>query len=197
MWHVCGLYIVNVLCVRDGYHQQLGGCLKDFRNKPYPVRVKIEYYKKALTVRVAQHYLVSRSYNFVTSVISLWLTVFSRDSWQLLLASESPFKQNDGFSLVVRETRNYDENIELVIWVPMLHAIHGACYLWIKTYTARASTKGTIHASPTAQHHSRFAGTEFPSYWGYEAEWLAMYQGLLEKTISHPEEGRVNVGTQQ
>jgi len=37
---------------RDGYHQQIGGCLKDFRNKPFPVRAKIEYYKKALTVSI-------------------------------------------------------------------------------------------------------------------------------------------------
>jgi len=35
---------------RDGFNQQLGGCLKDFRNKPFPIRAKIEYYNKALTV---------------------------------------------------------------------------------------------------------------------------------------------------
>jgi len=35
---------------RDGANQQLGGCLRDFRNKPYPVTLKIEYYQKALTV---------------------------------------------------------------------------------------------------------------------------------------------------
>lgn len=35
---------------RDGLTQQLGGCLRDFRNKPYPVRIKLEYYKKTLTV---------------------------------------------------------------------------------------------------------------------------------------------------
>ena len=35
---------------RDGIQQQLGGCLRDFRNKPYPVRVKLEYFKKALSV---------------------------------------------------------------------------------------------------------------------------------------------------
>lgn len=35
---------------RDGITQQLGGCLRDFRNKPFPVRLKIEYFKKALTV---------------------------------------------------------------------------------------------------------------------------------------------------
>ncbi len=28
----------------------MGGCLRDFRNKPYPVTLKIEYYQKALTV---------------------------------------------------------------------------------------------------------------------------------------------------
>ncbi|KAK6184877.1 hypothetical protein SNE40_007239 [Patella caerulea] len=34
----------------DGFSQQVGGCLRDFRNKPYPIRVKVEYYQKALTV---------------------------------------------------------------------------------------------------------------------------------------------------
>ncbi|XP_061170528.1 protein ERGIC-53-like [Saccostrea echinata] len=36
----------------DGSQQQLGGCLRDFRNKPYPIRVKIEYRNKSLTVFV-------------------------------------------------------------------------------------------------------------------------------------------------
>ncbi len=36
----------------DGMNQQLGGCLRDFRNKPYPVRAKIEYYKKTLTIYI-------------------------------------------------------------------------------------------------------------------------------------------------
>lgn len=35
---------------RDGITQQLGGCLRDFRNKPFPVRMKIEYYKRTLTI---------------------------------------------------------------------------------------------------------------------------------------------------
>ena len=38
------------LCVSDGASQQLGGCLRDFRNKPFPVRVRVEYYQQALTV---------------------------------------------------------------------------------------------------------------------------------------------------
>ncbi|XP_069942817.1 protein ERGIC-53 isoform X1 [Cherax quadricarinatus] len=35
----------------DGLSQQLGGCLRDFRNKPFPVRAKVEYYKNILTVK--------------------------------------------------------------------------------------------------------------------------------------------------
>lgn len=35
---------------RDGITQQLAGCLRDFRNKPFPVRIKLEYYKRILTV---------------------------------------------------------------------------------------------------------------------------------------------------
>lgn len=34
----------------DGSNQQLGGCLRDFRNRPHPNRVKIQYYKKILSV---------------------------------------------------------------------------------------------------------------------------------------------------
>ncbi|KAK8780566.1 hypothetical protein V5799_018093, partial [Amblyomma americanum] len=34
----------------DGVNQQLGGCQRDFRNKPFPVRAKIEYYQNVLTV---------------------------------------------------------------------------------------------------------------------------------------------------
>ncbi|KAL5019807.1 hypothetical protein ScPMuIL_002699 [Solemya velum] len=34
----------------DGLTQQAGGCLRDFRNKPFPVRIKVEYYNKVLTV---------------------------------------------------------------------------------------------------------------------------------------------------
>ena len=41
---------IRAIVYRDGSQQQLGGCLRDFRNKPFPVRVKVQYYKKALTV---------------------------------------------------------------------------------------------------------------------------------------------------
>ena len=35
---------------KDGSTQQLAGCLRDFRNKPFPVRAKIEFYRNTLTV---------------------------------------------------------------------------------------------------------------------------------------------------
>jgi len=34
----------------DGINQALAGCLRDFRNKPFPTRAKIEYYNNVLTV---------------------------------------------------------------------------------------------------------------------------------------------------
>ncbi|KDR19213.1 Protein ERGIC-53 [Zootermopsis nevadensis] len=34
----------------DGSTQQMAGCMRDFRNKPFPARVKIEYYQNTLTV---------------------------------------------------------------------------------------------------------------------------------------------------
>ncbi|XP_032807034.1 protein ERGIC-53-like isoform X2 [Petromyzon marinus] len=36
----------------DGITQAQGNCVRDFRNKPYPVRVKVSYYRSALTVMV-------------------------------------------------------------------------------------------------------------------------------------------------
>ncbi|XP_061414579.1 protein ERGIC-53-like isoform X2 [Lethenteron reissneri] len=36
----------------DGITQAQGNCVQDFRNKPYPVRVKVSYYRSALTVMV-------------------------------------------------------------------------------------------------------------------------------------------------
>jgi len=35
---------------KDGSTQQLAGCLRDFRNKPFPVRARITYYQNTLTV---------------------------------------------------------------------------------------------------------------------------------------------------
>lgn len=34
----------------DGSTQLLAGCLRDFRNKPFPTRARVEYYQNTLTV---------------------------------------------------------------------------------------------------------------------------------------------------
>ncbi|EDO33405.1 predicted protein, partial [Nematostella vectensis] len=34
----------------DGKNQHLGGCLRDFRNRPHPVRVRVRYYQNVLTL---------------------------------------------------------------------------------------------------------------------------------------------------
>ena len=44
---------------KDGSTQQLAGCLRDFRNKPFPVRAKIEFYRYISTTL--------SSYDFVTA----------------------------------------------------------------------------------------------------------------------------------
>lgn len=46
-------YLSISLRFRDGQDLQLGGCLRDFRNRPNPVRLKIRYYEKVLTVSVS------------------------------------------------------------------------------------------------------------------------------------------------
>ena len=38
----------------DGSTQIQGSCIRDFRNKPLPVRLKIEYINQALSVRGRQ-----------------------------------------------------------------------------------------------------------------------------------------------
>ena len=40
----------NLLFLRDGQDLQRGGCLRDFRNRPNPVRLKLRYYENVLTV---------------------------------------------------------------------------------------------------------------------------------------------------
>ena len=50
--HYLNVDIVQFLCFRDGQDLQLGGCLRDFRNRLNPVRLKIRYYEKVLTVSV-------------------------------------------------------------------------------------------------------------------------------------------------
>uniref|UniRef100_H2U3A9 Lectin, mannose-binding, 1 n=1 Tax=Takifugu rubripes TaxID=31033 RepID=H2U3A9_TAKRU len=53
----------------DGTTQALGTCLRDFRNKPYPIRAKITYYKKTLTVMINNGFTPNKDdYEFCTKV---------------------------------------------------------------------------------------------------------------------------------
>ncbi|KAJ3604920.1 hypothetical protein NHX12_026971 [Muraenolepis orangiensis] len=53
----------------DGTTQALGSCLRDFRNKPYPIRAKITYYKKSLTVMINNGFTPDKDdYEFCTKI---------------------------------------------------------------------------------------------------------------------------------
>ncbi|MEQ2212602.1 Protein ERGIC-53, partial [Xenoophorus captivus] len=53
----------------DGSTQALGTCLRDFRNKPYPIRAKITYYRKTLTVFINNGFTPDKEdYEFCTKV---------------------------------------------------------------------------------------------------------------------------------
>ncbi|CAN9504282.1 unnamed protein product [Ophioblennius macclurei] len=53
----------------DGTTQALGTCLRDFRNKPYPIRAKISYYKQTLTVMINNGFTPDKNdYEFCTKV---------------------------------------------------------------------------------------------------------------------------------
>ncbi|XP_019738351.1 protein ERGIC-53 [Hippocampus comes] len=54
---------------QDGSTQALGTCLRDFRNKPYPIRAKVTYYKKTLTVMISNGFTADKDdYEFCTKV---------------------------------------------------------------------------------------------------------------------------------
>lgn len=50
---------------RDGADQILGGCIRDFRNKPYPTRARIEYYNKVLTVMIDFLLICGKKYELI------------------------------------------------------------------------------------------------------------------------------------
>ena len=56
----------------DGSTQQLAGCLRDFRNKPFPVKAKVEYYKNILTVRNKKGWLTCYSKTFLSGTNNVW-----------------------------------------------------------------------------------------------------------------------------
>lgn len=89
------MYVINTLSLKllfwssDGTTQALGTCLRDFRNKPYPIRAKITYYKKTLTVR--------RSRNLHSLMLKSGLCV--SNFWAVLSLHLSPqVMLNNGFT---------------------------------------------------------------------------------------------------
>lgn len=55
-------YVIGVLFSfwnSDGSTQQLAGCLRDFRNKPFATRARIEYYMNSLTVSILENFLIA------------------------------------------------------------------------------------------------------------------------------------------
>ncbi|KAG9488341.1 protein ERGIC-53 [Eleutherodactylus coqui] len=58
----------------DGTTQALASCQRDFRNKPYPVRAKITYYKKTLTVMINNGFTPDKEdYEFCAKVDNMIL----------------------------------------------------------------------------------------------------------------------------
>ncbi|XP_040193809.1 protein ERGIC-53 [Rana temporaria] len=58
----------------DGASQALSSCQRDFRNKPYPVRAKIIYYKKTLTVMINNGFTPDKDdYEFCAKVDNMVL----------------------------------------------------------------------------------------------------------------------------
>lgn len=53
----------------DGANQALASCQRDFRNKPYPIRAKIIYYQKTLTVMIHNGFTPDKNdYEFCAKV---------------------------------------------------------------------------------------------------------------------------------
>ncbi|KAF6088253.1 lectin, mannose binding 1 [Phyllostomus discolor] len=53
----------------DGTNQALASCQRDFRNKPYPVRAKVTYYQKTLTVMINNGFTPDKNdYEFCAKV---------------------------------------------------------------------------------------------------------------------------------
>jgi hypothetical protein len=69
MYHKCEpdrWCVTHFLFYSDGTTQLLAGCLRDFRNKPFPTRAKIEYYQNTLTVCSMCFHSPAIFLNFIT-----------------------------------------------------------------------------------------------------------------------------------
>jgi hypothetical protein len=77
LWHIVKCIVKHgpdswcvtlFLFYSDGTTQLLAGCLRDFRNKPFPTRAKIEYYQNTLTVCSMCFQAPATFLNFVTQI---------------------------------------------------------------------------------------------------------------------------------
>lgn len=59
--------------VSDGSTQVLAGCQKDFRNRPYPVRIRIEYFNNILTVLISDGQSAQPRYEMCLRVENVFL----------------------------------------------------------------------------------------------------------------------------
>lgn len=80
----------------DGRHQQLGGCLRDFRNKPFPVRAKIEYIQNVLTISI---------HSGMTS---------GKDAYELCIRAENIFLPGSGYFGVSAATGGLADDHDVV-----------------------------------------------------------------------------------
>ena len=62
---------------KDGTTQQLAGCLRDFRNKPFPVRARITYYQNTLTVNLISIWIMIILYIIKSFWVSLGVVILS------------------------------------------------------------------------------------------------------------------------
>jgi len=85
------ILICNMFCFRDGADLQRGGCLRDFRNRPNPVRLKIRYYEHVLTVSVIS--FIINSWTLPEKMIFCF--------WQVLKHKKNTHRQHSPCAVLV------------------------------------------------------------------------------------------------
>jgi len=60
----------------DGRDQQIAGCLKDFRNKPFAVKAKLEYFKNILTLSISNGLSKEDNYEICVRQENIFLPQF-------------------------------------------------------------------------------------------------------------------------
>ncbi|XP_013408224.1 protein ERGIC-53 isoform X2 [Lingula anatina] len=98
----------------DGQHQQLGGCLRDFRNKPFPVKAKIEYYKNALTLSI---------HNGMTN---------NKDDYEICVRAENVNLPRNGYFGVSAATGGLADDHDLVSFIThsLTVPVTGVCIIY-------------------------------------------------------------------